>query len=508
MMARPLPPCVHLGLPVADPPPGHARRVQTAGSRKPDWRECKAGRYQGVTCACWCGPKKCPDYQAVGGPGTVSRPDETPRADWSVDQMAEFLAVGPPMQPGAARDQWASWPNTRDAHVRLLRQAVERAPTLAGDGRGIVSCVSAKPGWSSGKLLDHGYFPAAWAMVRELRRLGCTLPVTFAHLGPVELDGYLRGLLAEVGVQTIDLRAWELLPGNRMRILAGWESKIAAVHACPYREVLFMDADNLPVRDPSDLFDSPEYQTAGAVFWPDIGRCANLKDEVWPSVGMQAVPGARDFESGQFLVDKARCFRGLAATRFLNEHSDWYYRFLFGDKSTFHLGFRAASDSFAMPAKGCRGTGASLIQYDFQGRDLFNHGTQNKPTLRGYKRPECLSHRAHCERHLAELRELWDGRLWSRTTDAATAAKLSGTRWVYDRVGIGQRHLTLGPAGTITEGAAGREQTWTVGDGPTLVVHGGDGKATMILTPLGNQWVGQWLEYERNDVVLTPAGAA
>lgn len=40
-----------------------------------------------------------------------------------------------------------------------------------------------------------------------------------------------------------------------------------------YEEVLYLDSDNIPLRDPTYLFDTPLYSGAGqprAVFWPDM----------------------------------------------------------------------------------------------------------------------------------------------------------------------------------------------------------------------------------------------
>ena len=55
--------------------------------------------------------------------------------------------------------------------------------------------------------------------------------------------------------------------------LNGWEAKAYAILHCPFEEVLLLDADIVPVRDPSFLFDSDEYQRSGSVLWPDLNRC-------------------------------------------------------------------------------------------------------------------------------------------------------------------------------------------------------------------------------------------
>ena len=69
---------------------------------------------------------------------------------------------------------------------------------------------------------------------------------------------------------------------------------------------MLLDADNVPVRDPSYLFDVPEYQQAGALFWPDSCRMSK-SDPCWEAFGIP-YRDERNFESGQLLIDKARCW--------------------------------------------------------------------------------------------------------------------------------------------------------------------------------------------------------
>ncbi|MGO8147955.1 hypothetical protein AB9F42_34700, partial [Rhizobium leguminosarum] len=45
----------------------------------------------------------------------------------------------------------------------------------------------------------------------------------------------------------------------------------AIAHA-RFTEILYLDSDNVPVRDPTFLFDAPLYKTHGIVLWPDFVR--------------------------------------------------------------------------------------------------------------------------------------------------------------------------------------------------------------------------------------------
>ena len=345
-------------------------------------------------------------------------------------------------------------------------------------------------------------------LVHELRRLGCTLPITFAHLGPAEWDPCLTQLVRALGVDTLDLA--EAARRDPMRILAGWEAKVFALLHAPYEEVLFLDADNLPLRDPSFLFADPHYQDAGAVFWPDLpphDRPEWLPQVVWNNVGL-AKRSSVDFESGQLLVDKRRCWRELAATRHLNEHSDWYYRFVFGDKSTFHLAWAKCGRPWAMPATPAGWLHPGILQHDFGGRVLFFHACQDKPSRAGYATRGRLPNQAACDGHLAALRRVWSGRLWggddSSASDRALVRRLRGRLFDYERVGLERRPLRLLRDDRVGLGAAHCEFTWGVVDG-TLAVSGVDGRPTFLAREgTDGSWRGRWLDHERCEVVLTP----
>ncbi|TYZ69327.1 hypothetical protein PybrP1_006449 [[Pythium] brassicae (nom. inval.)] len=107
--------------------------------------------------------------------------------------------------------------------------------------------------------------PSAFAIVRLLRSQNCSLPIEFWYRTD-ELqvaDHPALQLLARaygpVAFRTIeDQRA------------TGFATKISAIQHSRFDNVLFLDADNFPVRDPTYLFALPEFRTEGAIFWPDF----------------------------------------------------------------------------------------------------------------------------------------------------------------------------------------------------------------------------------------------
>ena len=262
------------------------------------------------------------------------------------------------------------------------------------EGKGIVICGGGDT-----------YFTSAWISINLLRHLGCTLPIQLWYLGPRELDHIMADLVAPFGVTCID--SWEIRKEHPVRILNGWELKPYALIHCPFQEVLLLDADNLAVVNPEFLFTTPQYQEHGALFWPDYGRLPETH-AIWRLCGVpyQDEP---EFESGQLLVDKKRCWPALCLTMWYNEHSDFYYDHIHGDKETFHLAFRKLKQPYALPEQSASWHAGILSQRDFEGRPLFEH--QVKWNYNSGNGNDFLTHAALCQRYLEELRLKWDGQI-------------------------------------------------------------------------------------------------
>jgi ADP-heptose:LPS heptosyltransferase len=272
-------------------------------------------------------------------------------------------------------------------------------------GRGIVICGGGAK-----------YFPGAWVCINMLRRLGCRLPIQLWYLGKKELDSRMQSWLAPLDVECVDAtRLRRRLPA---RILRGWELKAYAILHSSFREILFLDADNVPVVNPEFLFETRQYLAAGAVFWPDYDYGKNRKvATIWRSCGLRQ-PDEGEFETGQMLLDKRRCWRALCLANWFNQNSDFYYRYIHGDKETFHLAFRKLRKSYALISKKITPLERTMCQHDFEGRRIFQHRNNDKwrlslrnRTIPGFQfESECLD-------YLRELRRLWDGRIQSPQAD-------------------------------------------------------------------------------------------
>jgi hypothetical protein len=159
-------------------------------------------------------------------------------ADLSVEDMIRLIDNAP---PGPWPNGWASWANVNEAHRVMARRFAENLRPgrhAYPEERGIVI--------AGGGLK---YFPSVWVNVHLVRHFGCKLPIQLWYLGDGECDPYMKRLLKSLGVECVDARKRE--KDIACRILCGWELKPYSTLYSPFAQVLFLDADNGVVRDPT-----------------------------------------------------------------------------------------------------------------------------------------------------------------------------------------------------------------------------------------------------------------
>jgi len=237
-------------------------------------------------------------------------------------------------------------------------------------GKGIVFC--------AGGLK---YFTCCYIAICQLRRLGCTLPIEVWYLGN-ELSREAVQKLEELSVECKDFYDYDYdtLP------LYKYNLKSLAIIKSAFKEVLFVDADNICVKDPTFLFSCPEYLDNGALFWPDYWK-TSADNPIWRITESDQYQ-SQEQESGQLLIDKERCWQALNLCCFFNSNSKDYYKMLHGDKDTFRFAWFALKAPFHMIEKepgACgqfdsRGNfaGNTIVQYAPDGSILFLHRNQIK----------------------------------------------------------------------------------------------------------------------------------
>jgi hypothetical protein len=350
-------------------------------------------------------------------------------------------------------------------------------------------------------------FTNAWVCIRALRNLGCKLPIDLWHLGPTEMDEHMTALLHGYDVRVVD--AHEIRKNHPTRILNGWELKCFAIMRSSFRDVLLLDADNVPVKDPSCLFETAEYKKTGAVFWPDYGRLEPTR-KIFTLCNVAYVDEP-EFETGQILVDKSKVWRALRLAMWYNEHSDFFYNYIHGDKETFHIAFRKLDIAYSMPSRGIHTLTGTMCQHDFQGKRIFQHRNMDKWTLSGNNiRVSDFLFEEECLKWVAELRSRWDGRVDGVVPKVRqheeTRKELENTTYHYHRIGYDARTIELAERGLIGEGAARCEVFWDVEmekNGSRYIIIRSEVDVTCRLKEIEKGiWRGRWLNYERMEVEL------
>jgi len=317
-------------------------------------------------------------------------------------------------------------------------------------------------------------------------------------------------MLSSLNVQCINVL--EIQKRHPVGRLGGWEIKPYAILHCPFKEVMLLDADNVPVVNPEVLFDTPQFQNTGAIFWPDIGHL-RPDASIWKLCGV-SYRDEPEWETGQIVVDKEKCWKPLLLTMWFNEHSDFYYKYILGDKETFHMAFRRLNSPVSIPDHPVRVIHNVLCQYDFEGRRIFQHRTRKWKFLEPNERVPGFLFETECLTFLHQFREKWDepANLVSRIDlDTKTAKErdyileTASQAFDYVRVGYDSRPMTFSAKGCIETGRGGCEKFWDVREdnGQMVMEISYENGVICQLTEHGNgDWRGRWLHFERMPVEL------
>jgi hypothetical protein len=330
----------------------------------------------------------------------------------------------------------------------------QSAPAGRFSGRGIVTCAGGPR-----------YFTCVFVLIWIVRRVfGSQLPIQVWHLGAVELSEGMRAILEEEGVEVVD--AETVIARHPARVARGWPLKPYAIAHSRFQEVLFLDADTVPLVDPAAVFDWSLYRDSGLLLWPDL---IDIKAEnpVWAKLGLEA-GDCISVDSGILAVDKARAFAVLDLAILLNEHWRELYDLLYGDKDTFLLASRLLGFRPAMIPHRPFDFDYDLVQRDPEGDAFLHHRTHAKWSLKGRNHPMAApALDQDCAAALAELERRWSGVVFhaperSATARAAERTLIATRRFDYTTSTTGARPLELLSGGRVGEGRAECEQHWAV----------------------------------------------
>lgn len=404
---------------------------------------------------------------------------------------------------------WQKLREVQQAHIIILEELLQQeylVPSYSRE-RGIVICAGGTT-----------FFSCAFACFYTLRKLGCSLPFEFWYLDDYEMDNKMLDICYTFGIEPINAKKFCEKNNIHPRILGGWELKPFSVLHSKFKEVLYLDADNIPVRDVTFLFDELVYKSLGSIFWPDLkpgDRQEWVPPICWHNIGME-YQNSRDFESGQFIINKEKCYKELFITTWMNEHSDWFYKFVFGDKSTFHLAWKKCGTPYGMPFRGAGWKQIAILQYDLNRKLLFQHLTSGKDRMMHGRNLEGILN-SEFVYEAKDIREkMWTGQIysWSEMSNEeyALARSFMGD-YYYNRIGLGIRQMRLSEDGEISIGSAACEKRWSIriiDNIPNIVIVGNGHKSSEVgmifARPRDDSYKifdGRWTMYEKSPIILS-----
>lgn len=192
------------------------------------------------------------------------------------------------------------------------------------------------------------YLKYIWNLVRKARVL-TDAPIICYHLGPDEVNHPAVSLLKEMDVEFRDAipimrRENYTFQGNK-----GWSAKSAAIMDCPFKEVLFLDADAYPLMEPESILDHWNFST-GFLAFPDIQHCRK-NDMLFTHLALKRIPDWVEAEAGQFLVDRSRFWKEIQLYSFMNGRPLPFHDLAMGDKTLLQLSCMKLGTSFNMGGK-------------------------------------------------------------------------------------------------------------------------------------------------------------
>ncbi|QPC59445.1 hypothetical protein HYE67_001676 [Fusarium culmorum] len=191
-------------------------------------------------------------------------------------------------------------------------------------------------------------FGVAATAVLMLRHVGSTLPVQLFLDSATEQElQTCNDTLTDLQVQCLNMDDFLRLSSTttiRKPRIQSYQYKVLSILFSSFQDILFLDADAFPLRNPDHLFDVEPYKGTGLVTWPDFWlptisplfyKIAGVK---MPNVTIES----RSSESGIMLYNKARHADSLLLAAYYNFYGPRFYYQLHsqgawgsGDKETF-----------------------------------------------------------------------------------------------------------------------------------------------------------------------------
>ncbi|KAI8815257.1 mannosyltransferase putative-domain-containing protein [Cladochytrium replicatum] len=185
--------------------------------------------------------------------------------------------------------------------------------------------------------------------IRFIRALGCNLPIEVFYMAGELDDSMVLEVERESAVAVRDLLDKAMpfpSPPRNESLKRNFQVKSAAIINSAFTKLIYLDSDNVPMKNPEYLFEVEPFKRTGAIMWPDFWK-THYNNPIWK---VMDVPCRDEWEveAGQLVLDKVRNWEPLQLAHYMQSHYDLYFRLLNGDKDTFRFGFLALNREYFM----------------------------------------------------------------------------------------------------------------------------------------------------------------
>jgi hypothetical protein len=251
----------------------------------------------------------------------------------------------------------------------------------------------------------------------------CRLPVALFYVGREEMPEACQRFFEETfsDLHCIDATRIPDRAGQPpAQDLRGFELKPFSLLNAPFDELIFIDADSVPLRDPELFFDSALYREHGNLFWPEACMLSNLAPhaDAWSQWSLtdgrtrKNIQGVNprifdhlrlarpntleragyETESGQILIDRRRCFDAVELTWFMASRPHHFRLYFYGDTEAYRLAWGVTGHPYSQIQHSSHQLGVvedgvfvatAILPRDEKGAPAFLHQMHRKPSPSG-----------------------------------------------------------------------------------------------------------------------------
>ena len=173
-------------------------------------------------------------------------------------------------------------------------------------------------------------------------RKDCDLPIELFYADEDELNNQQLMMLKSFNVRCINIQTFNKFKNYDAR---NFSIKALAIYLSSFEEVIWMDADVIPLINFQDCFDIPIYKKYGQLFFEDIfsydkneNAMTQKTKELFKSFDEKIEEGTPETDSGLFLLNKSQVTHEFITTNLLlNIHHKSIYKKTYGDKELYRL---------------------------------------------------------------------------------------------------------------------------------------------------------------------------